>query len=73
MWKNSHQWRATVEGVGIDELYKEIDPFDVSIRTQTPRSVYAHLEYIANVPSSTQNVITCLTAGRCTSTRYVSC
>ena len=29
MWKNCQHWRNTVEGVGIDELYREIDPFDV--------------------------------------------
>ena len=30
MFKDCQQWRKTVEGVGIDELYKRIDPFDVS-------------------------------------------
>ncbi|OJT03883.1 Sec14 cytosolic factor [Trametes pubescens] len=28
MWKNCQHWRSTVEGVGIDELYRQIDPFD---------------------------------------------
>ncbi|KAI0372119.1 CRAL/TRIO domain-containing protein [Pilatotrama ljubarskyi] len=28
MWKNCQHWRKTVEGVGIDELYRQIDPFD---------------------------------------------
>ncbi|KAI1789591.1 CRAL/TRIO domain-containing protein [Ganoderma leucocontextum] len=28
MWKNCQEWRHTVEGRGIDELYREIDPFD---------------------------------------------
>ncbi|KAI9058320.1 CRAL/TRIO domain-containing protein [Trametes sanguinea] len=28
MWKNCQHWRNTVEGVGIDELYRQIDPFD---------------------------------------------
>ncbi|KAI0785250.1 CRAL-TRIO domain-containing protein, partial [Abortiporus biennis] len=28
MWKNCLHWRATVEGVGIDELYRQIDPWD---------------------------------------------
>ncbi|KAI0632089.1 CRAL/TRIO domain-containing protein [Trametes polyzona] len=28
MWKNCQHWRQTVEGVGIDELYRQIDPFD---------------------------------------------
>lgn len=30
MFKDCQQWRKTVEGVGIDELYRRIDPFDVS-------------------------------------------
>lgn len=29
MWKNCYEWRNTAEGVGIDELYRKIDPFDV--------------------------------------------
>ncbi|KAI0086546.1 CRAL-TRIO domain-containing protein [Irpex rosettiformis] len=28
MWKNCYNWRETTEGVGIDELYRQIDPFD---------------------------------------------
>jgi len=28
MFKNCQEWRRTVEGVGMDELYKSIDPFD---------------------------------------------
>jgi len=28
MWKNCVEWRNTVEGVGIDELYRKIDPWD---------------------------------------------
>ncbi|KIP05367.1 hypothetical protein PHLGIDRAFT_43261, partial [Phlebiopsis gigantea 11061_1 CR5-6] len=28
MWKNCHEWRQSAEGVGIDELYRQIDPFD---------------------------------------------
>ncbi|RPD62395.1 CRAL/TRIO domain-containing protein [Lentinus tigrinus ALCF2SS1-7] len=28
MWKNCQHWRSTVEDVGIDELYRQIDPFD---------------------------------------------
>ena len=30
MLRDCQEWRRTVEGVGIDELYQEIDPFDVS-------------------------------------------
>ncbi|KAF9267444.1 CRAL/TRIO domain-containing protein [Marasmius fiardii PR-910] len=28
MFRDAQHWRKTVEGVGIDELYKQIDPFD---------------------------------------------
>ncbi|KAI0078264.1 CRAL/TRIO domain-containing protein [Panus rudis PR-1116 ss-1] len=28
MWKNAYEWRKSVEGVGIDELYRRIDPWD---------------------------------------------
>ncbi|EKM51488.1 uncharacterized protein PHACADRAFT_261650 [Phanerochaete carnosa HHB-10118-sp] len=28
MWKNCYEWRKSVEGVGIDELYRRTDPFD---------------------------------------------
>ncbi|CAL1713230.1 unnamed protein product [Somion occarium] len=28
MWKNCQDWRSNVEGVGIDELYRRIDPWD---------------------------------------------
>ncbi|THH17826.1 hypothetical protein EUX98_g9052 [Antrodiella citrinella] len=28
MWKACLQWRSTAEGVGIDELYRKIDPWD---------------------------------------------
>ena len=31
MWKNCYDWRMNAEGVGIDELYRRIDPFDVSL------------------------------------------
>ena len=30
MLKNCIDWRKTVQGVGIDELYRKIDPYDVS-------------------------------------------
>jgi hypothetical protein len=29
MIQDCQEWRRTVEGVGIDELYRRIDPFDV--------------------------------------------
>ncbi|OSX59816.1 hypothetical protein POSPLADRAFT_1059109 [Postia placenta MAD-698-R-SB12] len=28
MWANCQHWRKTVEGVGIDELYRNLDPYD---------------------------------------------
>ncbi|KAI0917030.1 hypothetical protein AcW2_007271 [Taiwanofungus camphoratus] len=28
MWSDCQHWRKTVEGVGIDELYRQLDPFD---------------------------------------------
>lgn len=31
MWKNCYEWRKTTEGVGIDELYRRTDPFDVRL------------------------------------------
>ncbi len=30
MLSDCQEWRKSVEGVGVDELYQEIDPFDVS-------------------------------------------
>src|SRR5882762_6831611 len=30
MFADCQEWRRTVEGVGIDELYRTLDPFDVS-------------------------------------------
>jgi hypothetical protein len=31
MFADCQEWRKTVESVGIDELYRNLDPFDVSI------------------------------------------
>ena len=31
MWENCQNWRKTVEGVGIDELYRRLDPYDVRV------------------------------------------
>ncbi|KAK7056834.1 hypothetical protein VNI00_002551 [Paramarasmius palmivorus] len=31
MFMDAQEWRKTVEGVGIDELYRRIDPFDVGV------------------------------------------
>jgi hypothetical protein len=30
MFMECQEWRRTVEGIGIDELYRTMDPFDVS-------------------------------------------
>ena len=35
MWKNCQHWRSTVEDVGIDQLYRDIDPFDVRLPPYT--------------------------------------
>lgn len=34
MWKNCYNWRKTVDGVGIDELYRQLDPFDYPEREE---------------------------------------
>jgi len=34
MWANCQQWRKTVEGIGIDALYKEMDPYDFPERKE---------------------------------------
>jgi hypothetical protein len=31
MFMECQEWRKTVEGIGIDELYRRLDPFDVSM------------------------------------------
>ena len=31
MWAHCQEWRKTVAGDGIDELYKRLDPFDVCV------------------------------------------
>ncbi|KAF7973729.1 hypothetical protein HWV62_14294 [Athelia sp. TMB] len=41
MWSDCQHWRNTVEGVGIDELYQTLDPFDVS--PPVPRSPPANI------------------------------
>jgi len=30
MFADCQEWRKSVEGIGIDELYRTLDPFDVS-------------------------------------------
>lgn len=36
MWANCQHWRRTADGIGIDELYRQLDPYDVRAR---PRSL----------------------------------
>ena len=45
MIKDCQEWRKTVEGVGIDELYRRIDPFDVSGWLFAPQDRQARFAY----------------------------
>ena len=63
MWSNCEQWRKTVGGVGIDELYREIDPFDVR------RWVRVIVKYTEVLAPSIQSGIRCSNAGLCGGTR----
>ncbi|KAG6830982.1 hypothetical protein H0H87_006633 [Tephrocybe sp. NHM501043] len=52
MLEDCQEWRKTVEGVGIDELYRRIDPFDSFL--ETIFTVYVHSMgqlAIVNAPS----------------------
>ncbi|KAG6906621.1 hypothetical protein DXG01_012939 [Tephrocybe rancida] len=64
MLKDCQDWRKTVEGVGIDELYRRIDPFDVRIASLV---VALKRSSKCSTPSETRFS----NAGRCGSTRYV--
>lgn len=37
MLRECQHWRGTIEGVGIDELYRRIDPFDVCLASHFSR------------------------------------
>ena len=66
MFTDCQHWRKTVEGVGIDELYRRIDPFDVSgMRRCKPSWIVAHLG-VCRLPT----VKRLLNTGQCGSTRY---
>jgi hypothetical protein len=66
MWKNCYKWRKTAEGVGIDELYRRIDPFDVN-------RIFSLLHNSPlNIASSIQNEIMYSSSGRSSSTKYVA-
>ena len=58
MLRNCQEWRKTVEGVGIDELYKNIDPWDVGAIISPPRNC------LFNTVLSTRSVGTSLKSGR---------
>ena len=34
MWTKCQAWRKSVDGIGIDEIYKQMDPYDVSTRVR---------------------------------------
>ena len=85
MWKNCYEWRKTAEGVGIDELYRQIDPFDVRYIPRPAvvpfRANFILMARSPNVPpplrplfarDSTQNATTSSSSGRSSSTRCVS-
>ncbi|KZP33543.1 CRAL/TRIO domain-containing protein [Athelia psychrophila] len=38
MWKDCQHWRSTVEGVGVDQLYRTLDPFDYPERDKVFKS-----------------------------------
>lgn len=63
MFINTQKWRASASGVGLDELYKSIDPFDVSMYT------FKQLKRLFIRVNSTQNASSYLKLGRCGSIR----
>ena len=63
MFADCQEWRKTVESVGIDELYRSLDPFDVSIYwSMVMCSICSHV-------NSTLNARRSLRAGQCGFTR----
>lgn len=65
MLSNCQHWRKTVEGVGLDALYDQIDPFDVS------HNIYK-IERHSQRYSSTQNEKPFSSIGHCFFTRSLS-
>ena len=59
MFRDCQKWRASVEGEGIDGLYRKIDPFDV--RGHIPSVATKTLIAICSI----QNVKLFLIAGQC--------
>lgn len=66
MFRDCQHWRKTVEGVGLDELYRTLDPFDV--RIPKPYCFGGNWKWI----NSTLNVKKCTRAGLCGSIKCVS-
>lgn len=69
MFKDCQEWRKTVEGVGIDELYRTLDPFDVSffLRYVSASVVQVLIFNVNSIPSATESS----RVGQCGSTRCV--
>src|SRR4051794_17502138 len=68
MFKDCQHWRKTVSGVGIDELYRRTDPFDVRsspIHTFLIRGLMLFASSIPSVKLSSN-------VGLCGSIKYVS-
>lgn len=64
MFADCQHWRKTVQGVGIDRIYSQTDPFDVGSNIRF--SVRFHSD-----PFSTQNGKPSLSFGQCGFTRCV--
>lgn len=67
MFANCVDWRKTVAGVGIDQLYKNLDPYDVK---DSHASSAVNADRL--ILNSTQGGKTCSSTGLCFSTRYNS-
>jgi len=60
MFEECQNWRSTVEGVGIDELYRRIDPFDVSpLLPQASLSIPLPLSHICRQYPEREAVFDC--------------
>jgi hypothetical protein len=73
MFADCQEWRRTVEGVGIDELYRTLDPFDVSFSFLSFFSFCggASSGYVFNNMHSTLNAKRSLSPGHYGFIRYV--
>ncbi|KAK0464574.1 CRAL TRIO domain-containing protein [Desarmillaria tabescens] len=50
MFRDCQEWRASVEGAGIDGLYREIDPFDYPEREAKGRPINVHFFGNLDIP-----------------------